>query len=447
MVALTLGTSLNPLNSSMIAVALLALQRDFALDLKTVTWVITAFYIASIVCQPLVGRIVDAFGPRRTFVVGMALVILASALAPLGGSFLLVCIARVGMAIGSSAAFPSALALVGPLGRVAGIPVPRLIARIQVTNTAAAALGPVLGGVAVTFAGWEAVFWVNVPLALAALIGVLAFAPRDGDHPGVSPRALAANLDPLGVVLFGTGMTAVLLFVLEPSAAVWYLIAGGVLLLVAFVWWERRARLPFIDVRMVWGNHALRTVYLAFTVFCALFYLAFFGIAPFLEAVGGYSSAMTGLLLLPLSAITVVLAPVVARIIERRGVRPVLVWGAVLVVPGAALLAIGAVTTAPVPMLLMAAVLGIPYCMVSLAAPQLVQQSAPREAIGVASGLLQSARYIGAIIATVLLGRLLQEGITASNWFAVAVAATVIAVVHLVIVLTGMVWRRQRANG
>ena len=79
MTALTVGTALNPLNSSMIAVVLLALQRDFGLSLATVTWVITVFYIAAIIGQPLMGRIVDAIGPRRIFVIGMAVVVIAAA--------------------------------------------------------------------------------------------------------------------------------------------------------------------------------------------------------------------------------------------------------------------------------------------------------------------------------------------------------------------------------
>ena len=73
MAGLGLGTSLNPLNSSMIAVALVVLREDFRLDVATVTWVITAFYITSAAGQPLMGRLADRFGPRRLFMLGMAL--------------------------------------------------------------------------------------------------------------------------------------------------------------------------------------------------------------------------------------------------------------------------------------------------------------------------------------------------------------------------------------
>jgi MFS family permease len=430
--ALSLGTALNPLNSSMIAVALIALQHDFALSLADVTWVITVFYIASVVGQPLMGRIVDAFGPRRTFAAGMVLVVISAVMAPLAGGFALVCVARGLMAVGTSVAFPAAVALVGPLAAQSGIGTPRLLARVQVTNTAGAALGPVIGGILVTTAGWQAVFLVNIPLAIGGLIGVLILAPKDAPRVDVSARAVLRTLDPIGVLTFSVGVVALLVVVLGGAGgALWWLLALAVVGLGLFVWRELRAHIPFIDLRMLAANRALSLTYLGFTVFSALFYLAFFGLPQFLEARGGYSSAVAGLLLLPLAASTVVLAPFVARAIERRGAGRVLVLGAALLVPAAALLAIGVFTTAPVWMLVMAAAMGVPYCMASIAMTQAVQRSAPAGAVGVASGLLQATRYIGAIVATVVLGRVLGDGITPAAWGLLAIAGTVIGVIHL----------------
>src|SRR5438128_12697072 len=87
--ALSLGTALNPLNSSMIAVALVVLRQDFALDVATVTWVITSFYLASAAGQPLMGRLADRFGPRRLFTFGMAVVAVSCLLAPFSPNFAL----------------------------------------------------------------------------------------------------------------------------------------------------------------------------------------------------------------------------------------------------------------------------------------------------------------------------------------------------------------------
>lgn len=442
--ALTVGTALNPLNSSMIAVALLSLQRDFGLDLATITWVITVFYIAAIIGQPLMGRIIDALGARRIFLIGMVVVVIAAVLAPVGGSFVLVCVSRVLLAIGTSVAFPAAVALVGQLSAAGGIPVPRLLARIQVTNTAGAAVGPVLGGVLVLLAGWEAVFLVNIPLAVVGFAGVAVLAPRDARRSGVTAGRLLVNLDPAGVLAFGIAMSAIVVFALDTSGGLdWWLLAVGVVALALFIWRELRARLPFIDVRMLARSATLRTVYLAFTLFSGLFYLAFFGLPQLLEDRGGYSTAIVGLLMLPLAAFTVVLAPLVARLIERWGVRPLYVWGAVILVPAAAALALGVVTTDAIWMLVAAAALGIPYCVIGLAATQAIQATAPARQIGAASGLLQSTRYLGAIVATVMLGQFIGSGITPEGWGAIAVGATVLGIAHLVIVA---VWARSAAR-
>ena len=114
---LSLGTALNPLNSSMIAVALVVLREDFGLDVATVTWVITAFYLTSAAGQPLMGRLADRFGPRRLFMLGMALVAVTCALAPSRRTSR--CCAWRGpfMALGTATAYPSAVVMVGALAR------------------------------------------------------------------------------------------------------------------------------------------------------------------------------------------------------------------------------------------------------------------------------------------------------------------------------------------
>ncbi|UUT34364.1 MFS transporter [Microbacterium elymi] len=443
--ALSLGTTLNPLNSSMIAVALLSLEHDFGLSVPDVTWVITLFYIASTVGQPLMGRVIDAFGARRIFVGGMAVVVVAGAIAPLDG-FGLVLVSRVIMAIGTSVAFPAAVALVGPLAAVSGTSPPRLLARIQVANTTAAALGPVVGGLLIALAGWQAIFLVNIPLGLAGLISVAVLAPRDAPREAVTTAAVVRTLDPAGVISFAIAAVALLIAALGAGAdALWPLIAIGVVAFGLFVWRERRARVPFIDVRMLAANRALSLTYVGFGLFNALYYLAFFGLPQFLEAHAGYSTAVVGLLMLPLSGTTIALAPVVARVIERRGLVPVLVTMAVTLLISGGFLTIGVFTTSPIWMLVMAALMGIPYCMGSLVMMESVRRAAPPDAVGVASGLLQSMRYLGAIAATVVLGHVLAGGVDAAAWGGVVIAAVGIGVIHLVVALVAASALRRAA--
>lgn len=160
---LALSTILNPLNSSMVAVALVSMQRDFGVSISTVTWVISAFYLAACAGQPLMGRFADRFGPRRVLMAGMVLVAVAAVVAPFAPGFGVVVACRVVQSRGTSTAFPSAMTV---LRREQSTRGPAVIAT---ANTVGAALGPVLGGILVALGGWEAIFWMNLPLSLGAI--------------------------------------------------------------------------------------------------------------------------------------------------------------------------------------------------------------------------------------------------------------------------------------
>ncbi|WP_374010106.1 MFS transporter [Leifsonia sp. LS-T14] len=434
--ALSLGTLLNPLNSSMIAVALVSLQRDFRVDVTTVTWVITSFYLASAAGQPLMGRLADRFGPRRLFLFGMVVVALACALTPLSSSFVGVCIGRVALAVGTATAFPSAIAMLRPLAAGSGVGTPRLLGRIQIANTSGAAIGPVLGGALVTFLGWQSIFWVNVPLAILTFAGVWMFAPRDAERKPTPLGRVLAESDIPGILLFIVTLTSLLVFLLDlhPVPLWWLLpvcaVAGGL-----FVWRELRSSHPFLDLRLLAKNRRLLMVYLSFAIFNVVYYSAFFGLPQYLQTHGGYSAGVAGLLMFPLAAVTIVVTPLAARAIESLGLRPTLIAGAIALVVGAGLLAIGAATTAPWAVLLLTAALGIPYCVVSIGMNQALYSSARPEDSGVAAGIFQTSRYVGAIVATTVLGLLFSGGTTASSWLTVVGVATALAVVHLALLV------------
>ena len=107
-----LGTLLNPLNSSMISVALTRMQHEFALSFADASWLISVFYLASAAAQPVMGKLSDMFGPKRLFLAGLILVAIASTLAPFSPSFPFLLGCRALQAIGSSTLFPSGMSMV-----------------------------------------------------------------------------------------------------------------------------------------------------------------------------------------------------------------------------------------------------------------------------------------------------------------------------------------------
>ncbi|HEY8282557.1 MAG TPA: MFS transporter [Leifsonia sp.] len=442
--ALSLGTLLNPLNSSMIAVALVSLQHSFRVDVTTVTWVITSFYLASAAGQPLMGRFADRFGPRRLFLFGMLVVVLGCALTPFANSFAAVCAGRVALAIGTATAFPSAIAMLRPIASATSTATPRLLGRIQIANTSGAAVGPVLGGLLVTFLGWQSIFWVNIPLAALAFLGVWVFAPHDPEREPVPLSRVIVESDVPGIAAFIVTLASLLVFLLDlEPRPLWWLLPVCALAAALFVWRELRTAHPFLDLRLLSSNHRLLMVYLCFAIFNVVYYSAFFGLPQYLQEHAGYSAGIAGLLMFPLAAVTIVVTPLAARAIERFGVRPTLIFGASALIAGAAVLAFGAVSTAPVVVLVLTALLGIPYCVVSIAMNQALYSSARPQDSGVAAGIFQTSRYVGAIMATTILGLLFSSGTTAATWLAATGIATALAVVHLSLLVFVRPGRRE----
>lgn len=440
---LSLGTALNPLNSSMIAVALVVLRADFGLDVATVTWVITSFYLTSAAGQPLMGRLADRFGPRRLFMIGMALVAVTCALAPFAPNFAVLCVARAFMALGTAAAYPSAVVMVGALAKLANVKSTRPLGRIQMANTSAAAVGPVVGGLLVGFVGWEALFLINVPLALAAIILVRRFAPADEDRERGRASELLRDSDLPGILAFIGSMVLVMMALLNvlPDYR-WWLLGAGTLLAVLFVWRELRFAPPFLDLRLLGRNRPLLLVYLGFALFSAVYYFAFFGLPQLLQEAGGYEPGVVGLLMLPLAAMSVVVTPLAVRAIDRIGVKRVLVSGVVLLIVASATMWLLTASFAIPLVLALTAFLGVPYGVASIAYNQGMYLSTRPEERGVAAGIFQTCRYLGAITATVLIGIFYGTGVNQLNW---GLMVFVMLGLGAVVFVVSLLWRERRS--
>jgi MFS family permease len=189
---------LNPLNSSMIAVALLAVSAAYGTDIAGATWLVTAFYIGGAIGMPLMGRLADAFGPRLIFCLGLVLVTFSSALAAFAPNLSVLLALRVALALGTSAAYPAGLAIFRRFLGGARPPAGSLGA-ISIASSVSAALGPLIGGALVVLAGWQAIFLINIPVAVIGLLIAARWLPPDSsDNPrsgtGQAPSANVGSL-------------------------------------------------------------------------------------------------------------------------------------------------------------------------------------------------------------------------------------------------------------
>ncbi|WP_238476189.1 MFS transporter [Agromyces mariniharenae] len=440
--ALCTGTALSALNSGMIAVSLSTLRQEFAVDVATVTWVISVFYLTSAVLQPLMGRLADEYGARRVFAAGMAITILAGALGPFAATFGWLLAVRILLGIGTATTFPAAAAMLRAIAARSGGSAPKMIGRIQLIDTSAAAVGPVVGGVLIVFGGWQAIFWINIPLAAIALVWTHLLVPRDAPRPRTPLRTVLRDADVPGILLFVVTIVALLVFLLDLTADPNWLLVPVVLAAGAlFAWRELRASTPFIDLRLLAENGALIRVYVVFILANLVFYSALFGIPQYLEDHASYRTDVIGLLLLPLAAFNALVTPWAEKLIDRRGLRAASVIGAVaLAISTLSLLVLG-ISTAPLVILAVTAIIGIPYVLVLISITQSLYVAAPPDQEGQAAGLFQTARSLGCIGSTVVVGLSFAGGTSPVDWMLLAAITGALGVLYLLVVV---LWRTRR---
>jgi MFS family permease len=389
------------------------------------------------------GRLADRFGPRRMFLLGMGLVAITCALAPLAPNFALLCVARAVMALGTATAYPSAVVMVGALAHEAKVDTARPLGRLQMANTSAAAVGPVVGGLLVGLVGWESLFLINVPLALAALLIVRQAAPPDKVRERGSVAELVRDSDLPGIAGFIGALLLVMMAALNVAPDYrWWMLAAGTVIAALFAWRELRFAKPFLDLRLLGRNRPLMLVYLAFAVFSSVYYFVFFGLPQLLQEAGGYGPGVVGLLMLPLAGMSVVATPWAVSAMGRFGVRRVLLAGVVLLTAVAALMWLLTGTLAIPVVVVLTALMGIPYGTVSIATNQGMFVSTRPQERGVAAGIYQTCRYVGAITATVMIGVFAAGGVHQDSWLRMVLAMLVLCAVTFGI---SVFWRQRKA--
>ncbi|WP_329040329.1 MFS transporter [Streptomyces sp. NBC_00178] len=436
---LLMGSLLNPLNTTMISTALVAIGHSFGIGAADTAWLISVLYLASAVAQPVLGKLADTLGPRRVFLAGLVVVIasgLVGALAPDFGTLL---VSRLLLGVGTSAAYPAAMAVLRDESRRLGRPTPRpVLARLSFAALGSAAVGPALGGLLVTFVGWRGIFAVNVPIALLALSAALLCIPADPprDRAG-APRP---SLDPLGICLFSGALTVLVFFLLDLAHPRWWLLAPSAVLTAVLVRWQLRATQPFIDMRMLAGNGPLLRTYVRHGLGYLLIYCVMYGYTQWLEEARGFSPGHTGLLMLPMSLAALVCSLLGAR---TKGLRAPLTVACVLLTAGAAVLAFLSHDTPLAVLLLAGACFGAPQGLIGTSNQAAVQAYAPPESIGAAAGLQRTAQYIGAITASSLIALAYADAASDAGLHLMAGVAVVLAVLLTVLTLTDRALRAR----
>ncbi len=328
-----IGVFMAILDSTIVNIAIPRLQSVFGADLHSVQWVLTAYILAQGVATPAAAFLANRLGIKRFYIMSLAAFTLGSALCGLAWNLPLLITFRVVQAIGGAALFPLSLTLIfrefppQERGTALGLfGVPALLAP---------ALGPTLGGYLVTYADWPIIFYVNVPIGIAAVILASIFLRELRDETRQSFDAVGFIFSTIGLACVLYGLSSASTDGWGSTTVVSTLIVGS-LALVIFVVVElviiNSGGYPLLDLRIFTNASftisTIANVFVVFALFGGLFLLP-----VYLQILRGQSAFQAGLLLLPQALASMVSVVVGGRLVDRFGVR-------VVVIPGLLILAV-----------------------------------------------------------------------------------------------------------
>ncbi len=386
---------------TIVNVALPSIQHDLHASLSGLQWIVDAYTLVVASLLMLSGSMSDRFGRRRVFMIGITLFTTGSLLCSVAHSITQLIAFRAMQGLGSSMLNPVALSIIAnvftdPKARARAIGIWGAVAGISL------ALGPPLGGVLTQTVGWRSIFWINVPIGIAAIVLALRFVPESK-----APHARA--FDPVGQLLIFLILTSLTYAVIEGPRAGWTsplilaLLAIFVASVVSFLLFEPRRREPLVELRFFRSVPFSSAAILAVCCFSSYGALLFLN-ALYLQQARGLSAFHSGLCTLPLAVLMMFSAPLSGRLVGTHGTRlPVLLAGTGFLL-GSLILTRLSLTT-PIPLLLMVyALFGVGVGMVNPAITNNAVAGMPLAQAGVAAAIGSTSRQVGAALGVAVAG-------------------------------------------
>jgi EmrB/QacA subfamily drug resistance transporter len=429
------------LDNLIVLSSLPAIQRDLGATLEQLAWVIDAYVLSFAVLMMMGAALGERFGRRRVLVVGLLLFTGSSAAAALSTGTAMLIAARVVQGAGAAVLMPLTLTLL-----TTNVPTERRPAALGVWSSIAGlgvALGPIAGGLLTSALSWHWIFWVNVPIGLAAAVA----APRVLEES----RGERQPLDLAGLALATTGLLGLVWATVRGNAAGWDSLqtlgayGAGALLLVAFVRREATASHPLLPL----GLFRIRTFSLAnaagFLLHFAMFG-TFFLVIQFLAEVRGEGAIASGLYTLPWTAMPLIVSPLAGRLGQRIHPAAVVAAGLALITVGIG--AIGLVLAPDAPPLALAPGMFSIGVGIGLVLPNLIALAlsavSPAD-VGRASATLNTARQLGSVFGVAVPVAILQLSGDLVDGSREALATTALAAAGAIVLALAAVPRVRTA--
>jgi DHA2 family multidrug resistance protein-like MFS transporter len=380
-------------------------QRGLGASQSQLEWAINSYTLVFAGLLFTAGILADRLGRRITLTVGLALFGIASLLSAYAGSADQLIWARALMGLGAAAIMPATLSIIANVfepherGRAIGVWAGAVGLGV--------AIGPVVGGLLLEHFWWGSVFLINVPVVIAGVVLVLVLVPESRDpRPG--------RIDLVGVLLSILGLSLLTYGVIQGGedgfgqVASWGTLAAAVVVLSAFIVYERRIEFPSLDVKLFANRAFSASVSMIGLVFFAAMGSLFFS-AFYLQLVRGYGPLASGALFVPFAAAQLVFAPRSAAMVKRYGPKVVGTVGLLLVAVG---LSGWMFIQTSTPIWVVGAlffVMGVGMANVMPPATETIMASLPREKAGVGSAVSNTIRQVGGALGVAALGAVLSS--------------------------------------
>ena len=412
--SLVIGFFMILIDTTIVSVANPRIMEGLHADINSVIWVTSAYLLAYAVPLLITGRLGDRFGPKKLYLSGLVVFTLASLWCGLSGDVRVLIAARVLQGLGAAMMTPQTMAVITRI-----FPPDRRGSAMAVwgaTAGMATLVGPILGGLLVDGLGWEWIFFINLPVGVVGFILALRNVPALSTHPH--------KFDIPGVLLSAVGLFLLVFGIQEGETynwgtiagpiSVWGLIIAGIVVLAAFVAWQRFNKgeplLPlalFRDRNFSLANIGITTV--GFTVTAFSLPLIFY-----YQLVRGLTPTQSALMMVPMALISGGLAPVVGKLVDR--VNPKYITATGLLLMAVALLWNSALMQPDTPILMFllpSAVLGFANAGIWAPLSTTATRNLPPRQAGAGSGVYNTTRQIGAVLGSAAIAVLIQSRLAA----------------------------------
>ncbi|MGW3118434.1 MFS transporter [Streptomyces sp. NPDC001107] len=401
-------------------VALPSMQRELHASTAGLQWTIDAYTLVLASLLMLAGSTADRIGRKRVFMAGLIIFAAGSLLCSLAPNLDSLIAFRMIQAVGGSMLNPVAMSIItntftDPAERARAIGVWGGVVGISM------AAGPLAGGLLVESVGWRSIFWVNLPVGLAALLLTLRFVPE-------SRAPKARRPDPVGqllvIALFGSLTYAIIEAPNSGAAYVLPFVGVALAALAGLLWYEPRRTEPLIDLRFFRSVPFSGATVIAISAFAALGGFLFLS-TLYLQNVRGYDALHAGLWMLPMAVPTFLCAPLSGRLVGSRGPRlSLLVAGAAMTASGVLFAGFEA-ETSNVTLFVGYLLFGIGFGFVNAPITNTAVSGMPRAQAGVAAAVASTSRQLGQTLGVAVVGAVLASGVGSSSYKDVFVSASV----------------------